>query len=517
MDTVKHIFRGVDDSTIPLMPVHEFTHGSRDPEEDSSPYYTAFSGRHGRQSLRRRCLVVLTAALVVASTILVLILRARPPAVPSSSTNDTTTTLRDPDDAASRARLDVDALLAAQSSTLPEASARYTLRNQRATPPHYDRWFKFAQEKKCLVDNYDQIRRVQPFYHWQLAERDPQEYFRAMIERASTHLDAHPAEIAVVEIKDGNAYLKGETAYGSSWPGTLGRFSQFLPNMTFLLNGRDEPSRGLQLSRTQRLNDRALAKRFQALHFSPRPTVEFFQHQSGCIIPKAADGFVESANDASGFLLATAKPGFSTDFYPMLSMSKISPCFSDILFPIEYPYTRSWWYGRYAYPDDIGWEDKISKVYWRGMSNGGMIIGQNYHLFARFKLVDICPEHPDLMDVAITRFAETLLRRGPREDLYKYKYAMNVDGTTFSGRFLGLLRSGSLVFKSTLFEEYFNDWLRPFEHYIPVKADLSDLVQQIRWANDNPAEARLIQQRGMEVAKRVVTDDQNDCYFSLLC
>lgn len=35
----------------------------------------------------------------------------------------------------------------------------------------------------------------------------------------------------------------------------------------------------------------------------------------------------------------------------------------------------------------------------------------------------------------------------PREDLYKYKYSLDVDGNTFSGRYLGLLRSGSLVFK----------------------------------------------------------------------
>ncbi|KAJ7128388.1 hypothetical protein C8R44DRAFT_558545, partial [Mycena epipterygia] len=109
-----------------------------------------------------------------------------------------------------------------------------------------------------------------------------------------------------------------------------------------------------------------------------------------------------------------------------------------------------------------------------------------------------------------------------------YKYVIDVDGTTFSGRFLGLLRWCSrCVFscqsraqqliqlrQSTLFEEYFNDWLRPFEHYVPLKADLSDLVQQISWATEHPDEARLIQQRGMEVARRVLTDDQNDCYFS---
>jgi hypothetical protein len=37
-------------------------------------------------------------------------------------------------------------------------------------------------------------------------------------------------------------------------------------------------------------------------------------------------------------------------------------------------------------------------------------------------------------------------------------------------------------------------------------------VEKIRWAN-HPEEARLIQQRGMQVAMRIVTDDQNDCYF----
>ncbi|KAJ7349693.1 hypothetical protein DFH08DRAFT_996975 [Mycena albidolilacea] len=58
-----------------------------------------------------------------------------------------------------------------------------------------------------------------------------------------------------------------------------------------------------------------------------------------------------------------------------------------------------------------------------------------------------------------------------------------------------------------------SDWLRPFEHCIPVLPDLSDLVQKIEWASANPEEAWLIQQRGLDVAQRVTTDDQNDCYL----
>ncbi|KAJ7232889.1 hypothetical protein C8J57DRAFT_1480501 [Mycena rebaudengoi] len=179
------------------------------------------------------------------------------------------------------------------------------------------------------------------------------------------------------------------------------------------------------------------------------------------------------------------------------------------------PNYDKWLIGKYAYADNVRWEEKIAKIFcWHGLTgaNGGMIMGRH---FARFRLADLARENPGLMDVNITRFAETLCEvelgcdrervmaeynitgsADARENLYKYKYVVDVDGTTFSGWFLGLLRSGSLVFKSTIFEEYFNDWLRPFEHFVSVLPDLSDLVQKIEWANANLAEARLIQRRG---------------------
>ncbi|KAF7363135.1 CAP10 domain-containing protein [Mycena venus] len=421
----------------------------------------------------------------------------------------------------------VDALFAQQSRTLAQASSRYSLRTGRPPPPYYERWFTFAREKQCLIDEYAQIHRdFRPFY--QLA-RDNATTFQNMIDRASRVLDDVDAEIARVEIRDGEVYMTGSTAY-RDWPNTWRHFSAGLPNMTFLMNSRDEPRVAFNY-RAPGSRERALlvndSKPFQ---IQPRPTSGFFAQQSGCNIPMEGAGFMETANNDSGFLIASAKPGYTTDLFPMLSMAKISPCFADILFPTEYYYQRSWWSGKFDHPDNVPWDEKKPQIYWRGMSNGGMIIGNNYHHYARFKLVDLGRQHPDLMDVAITKFAETLCDKGcdrdaviaeynitkvgePREDIYKYKYAIDVDGTTFSGRFLGLLRSGSLVFKSTLFEEYFNDWLRPYEHYVPVLADLSDLVEKIEWANANPDEARLIQQKGLEVARRVLTDDQNDCYL----
>ena len=56
-----------------------------------------------------------------------------------------------------------------------------------------------------------------------------------------------------------------------------------------------------------------------------------------------------------------------------------------------------------------------------------------------------------------------------------------------------LLAGGSLLLKteSKYYEHFYRD-LKPFEHYVPVKEDLSDLMERITWARENDAEAKKI-------------------------
>ncbi len=44
------------------------------------------------------------------------------------------------------------------------------------------------------------------------------------------------------------------------------------------------------------------------------------------------------------------------------------------------------------------------------------------------------------------------------------------DGQRARGRLLWTLASGSLVFRSHLFTEWYDDRIRPFVHYLPVRA-----------------------------------------------
>lgn len=70
--------------------------------------------------------------------------------------------------------------------------------------------------------------------------------------------------------------------------------------------------------------------------------------------------------------------------------------------------------------------------------------------------------------------------------MFKYKYQLNIDGTVAAYRLPYLLAGNSVVFKqdSTYYEHFYSE-LKPFVHYIPIKRDLSDLVDKIKWAINN--------------------------------
>lgn len=66
---------------------------------------------------------------------------------------------------------------------------------------------------------------------------------------------------------------------------------------------------------------------------------------------------------------------------------------------------------------------------------------------------------------------------------------MNVDGTVAAYRLPYLLAGDSVVLKQdSQYYEFFYKQLQPYVHYIPVKANLSDLLDRIQWAKDHDTE-----------------------------
>ncbi len=103
-----------------------------------------------------------------------------------------------------------------------------------------------------------------------------------------------------------------------------------------------------------------------------------------------------------------------------------------------------------------------------------------------------------------------------REEILKHRFLFDLDGNTFSGRFNGLLASNSLVFRMKVFEDHFDDLIRPWVHYVPVALDYSDLLPNLRWALEHDAEAKEIATRGRLAIQQLVTNDFHHSYMFLL-
>lgn len=67
-------------------------------------------------------------------------------------------------------------------------------------------------------------------------------------------------------------------------------------------------------------------------------------------------------------------------------------------------------------------------------------------------------------------------------DHTKYKYLIDIEGRGYSGRLKLLLFSKRVLFvQERLWKEFYHFDMIPYEHYIPIKNDLSDLIDQIHF------------------------------------
>lgn len=75
----------------------------------------------------------------------------------------------------------------------------------------------------------------------------------------------------------------------------------------------------------------------------------------------------------------------------------------------------------------------------------------------------------------------------PMADWRAYRYAIDIDGYGPSWKLFHCLSLGIVLLKvESDFQQFVSPYLKPYIHYIPVSADLSDLKSKIRWVLSNP-------------------------------
>jgi hypothetical protein len=167
----------------------------------------------------------------------------------------------------------------------------------------------------------------------------------------------------------------------------------------------------------------------------------------------------------------------------------------------------------YSYTFELDWSKKVPTAFFRGASTGcGVTVETN----PRLKLALLSKRSPvekgvPLLDAGISKWncrprkiinqpylevidpvqlkkqydLDTVPFLSPEEQS-RYKYIINVDGHVSAFRLSLELSMGSVVLlQESKYRIWFRKYLKEYVHYVPIKEDLSDLLDKIRWCREN--------------------------------
>jgi hypothetical protein len=164
------------------------------------------------------------------------------------------------------------------------------------------------------------------------------------------------------------------------------------------------------------------------------------------------------------------------------------------------------------------WQQRLGVAFWRG-STTGVRTDRSWRSIPRIQMCEICnaADTHSLFDVGLSGLAQIskneikeIQSSGLIRDYFpilssnRFKYQIDIDGNTnaWAGLFQKLL-SESAVLKVESpygFRQWYYDQLIPWEHFVPVKSDMGDLVEKTRWLIANDDQAKAIGQSGAKLA-----------------
>lgn len=149
------------------------------------------------------------------------------------------------------------------------------------------------------------------------------------------------------------------------------------------------------------------------------------------------------------------------------------------------------------------------KMFWRGTKYPKL----------RGPLVKLADQYPDLIDAKFSKPNANDPHFISLEDAVKnYSYFIDLQASGWSPRVKYFLQSRRLTFLQERFHKaYYEKYLVPMKHYIPVKKDLSDLIEKIHWANKNPKEVSKIIQNAYDFGQHYLSIDfVNNFWFDII-
>ena len=243
-----------------------------------------------------------------------------------------------------------------------------------------------------------------------------------------------------------------------------------------------------------------------------------------------------------GFLASPESLTVTHSLVPVFAQCKPS-IFNDILYPSPY-YQMQIESNDYDESTDSDWDEKLDRLYWAGTATGGYHTAHNWMTMHRARLTLMTASDSDMPVNLLKKDAQALwqtvrskwseianlfyvkvtnivqcaeeaceamrsrfsdadgeMKHEPVEAALESKYALDMDGNTFSGRYYRLLKSNVAVFKHTSFKEWHDGRLVPWVHYIPVSASAEELGETMRYLVE--------EEEGKEIGRRIAAQGRD--------
>jgi len=139
---------------------------------------------------------------------------------------------------------------------------------------------------------------------------------------------------------------------------------------------------------------------------------------------------------------------------------------------------------------------KINKAAWAG--NIYSPLPDVIEFKTRPKLLEIGKQNPDIFEIRHIAPKNGQIEKESKnymsfDELLKYRFLIDIGGNGYSGRLKYLMFSRRpLLIVERKYIEYYHEELIPYEHFIPVKEDLTDLHEKTIWLMNNSKEGMAI-------------------------
>ena len=182
---------------------------------------------------------------------------------------------------------------------------------------------------------------------------------------------------------------------------------------------------------------------------------------------------------------------------------------------------------QYAREHAVAWDDRSDQIVWRGGPNGtglfalGEDIVSEAGIIQRLRMAYACRplgidfrfvEDPTSNMLNPLAEADLIGDFVPTNDWGHMKYAIDIDGWTNAwSNLMQRLKLGCCVLKVQSpfgYRQWYYDSLIPWQHYVPVSADLTDLPERVDWVRSNREKARAIAAEGQELAMKMTFDSE---------